>query len=168
MGELGVEKDFLSELAQSCLDVTRGCIRVSCENVTPVTLAVHSESLLAQLDEGSEYGLVTVGVELHGLADDVGNLGVFAVVDSPHCVQNSALHRLEPVHNVGHSPVQDHVRGVIQIPVLEHSGQLETMLVCLQHMVKALGLFGLDEFFAFLFCYDSFFVFHIRTPCLSP
>ena len=42
------------------------------------------------------------------------------------------------------------------------------MLVCLQHMVKALGLFGLDEFFAFLFCYDSFFVFHIRTPCLSP
>ena len=69
---------------------------------------------------------------LHGLADDVGNLGEGAVVDLVHCVEDPALHGLEAVGDMGDGTVQDYVGGVIEVPVLEHAGQLELVGVALQ------------------------------------
>ena len=162
---LRVEDHLLGELAEPGLDVSRCGVGVAGEDVTPVTLAVHGEAFLAQLDEGAEDGLVAVRVVLHGLADDVGDLGVGAVVHLVHGMQHAPLHGLESVHDVRHGPVQDHVRGVVQVPVLEHAGKLELVCVRLQHLVKAARGFPLvfdDLVFVFddLFFGDDVLFFH--------
>ena len=123
--DLGVEEHFLGKLAQAGLDVTGSGVGVAGEDVTPVSLAVDREAFLAQGHEGAEYGLVAVGVELHGLSHYVGHLGVGAVVYAEHGMQDAALHGLEAVHDVRHGPVEDHVGGIVEIPVLEHPGKLE-------------------------------------------
>ena len=152
MGDLRVEHHFLRELAQAGLDVSRRGVGVAGEDVAPVALAVDREPLLAQLHEGAEDGLVAVGVVLHRLAHDVGDLGVGAVVHAVHRVQDAALHRLEAVHDVRHGPVQDHVGSVVQVPVLEHAGELELACVALQQPVEPSRRFAffLDDLVLFL------------------
>ena len=137
VGDLRVEHHLLGELAQARLDVSRRGVGVAGEDVAPVALAVDGEAFLPELDEGAEDGGVTVGVVLHGLAHDVGDLGVGAVVHPVHRVEDAALHGLETVHDVGDGPVQDHVGGIVQVPVLEHAGELELVCVALQQLVVA-------------------------------
>ena len=107
--DLRVEHDLLCELAQPRFDVSRCSIGVAGEDVAPVTLAIHGEAFLAELDQGSEYGLVSVRVVLHSLAHDVRDLGVFAVVHLVHGVEHPALHGLESVDDVRYGAMQDHV-----------------------------------------------------------
>ena len=95
------------------------------EYVSPVSLTVDGEAFLPQGNEGAKDRLVAVRMELHGLTHNVCHLGVGAVVHAVHGVQDAALDGFETVGNVGDSTVQDYVRGVIEIPVLEHSGELE-------------------------------------------
>ena len=70
--DAGVEDDFLSEFAESGLDVTHGGIGVAGKYVTPVTLAVYGKSLLTQLDHGSQYGSVSVRVVFHSFTHESG------------------------------------------------------------------------------------------------
>jgi len=53
-------------------------------------------------------------VVLHALAHDVGDLVELAVVLFEKSMQNSPLHRLEPVLKVGDRPVPDDVRRIFQ------------------------------------------------------
>ena len=106
VGGLRVEHHFLSELAQTSLDVSRSRIRVACEDVTPVTLAVHEIVSLSEPYEGSEDGLVAMRMELHRLSDDVGHLGVASVVHSPHGMKHTPLNRLETVDQMRHRSVE--------------------------------------------------------------
>ena len=124
-GDLGVEEHFLGKLAQAGLDVSGSGVGVTREDVSPVSLAVDGEAFLPQGNEGAKDRLVAVRMELHGLTHNVCHLGVGAVVHAVHGVQDAALDGFETVGNVGDSTVQDYVRGVIEIPVLEHSGELE-------------------------------------------
>ena len=107
--DLRVEDHFLGEPGQPRLDVSSCGVGVAGEDVSPVSLAVDGEALLAQLDQGPEYRRVAVGMELHGLSDYVRDLGVFAVVHVEHGVENPALHWLEAVHDVRHGTMQDYV-----------------------------------------------------------
>ena len=109
VGDLGVEDDFLCELAETRLDVSGGGVGISRKDVTPVTLAVHGQVLLAELHEGAQDGLVTVGMVLHRLADDVRHLGVVAVVHLVHRVQHAPLDGLETIHDMRHGTLQDYV-----------------------------------------------------------
>ena len=79
---------------------------------------------MAELDKGSKDGGVAVGMVLHSLSDNVGHLGVAAVVHIAHSVQNPPLDGFKTVHDVWHGPLQDHIRGIVQEPVFEHPGQL--------------------------------------------
>ena len=57
---------------------------------------------------------------LHGVADDVGDLGVAAVVLLPERVEDAALHRLEPVLDGGDGARADDVGGVLaEVEVVE-------------------------------------------------
>ena len=60
-GRLGIEDHLHGELAQPCLDVTRGGSAVSREDVAPVTLRVDQQLLLSQLHEGVADGGVARG-----------------------------------------------------------------------------------------------------------
>ena len=108
-GYLRVEDDFLGELAQPRLDVSCRSIGVSGKDVSPVSLTVHGEAFLTELDEGSEYGLVTVRVVLHCLTDNVCHLGETSVIHLEHGVQNPSLYRLEAVHDIRNGSLQDDV-----------------------------------------------------------
>ena len=136
VGDLRIEHDLLGEFAQSCLDVTRRRIGVTCEYVTPVTLAVNQIVSLADPYKGSEDGLVAVRVELHRLSDDVGNLCVAAVIYTPHGVEYTSLHRLESVYEVWYSSVEDGVGCIVDVPVLEHAGQFVLPAVLAEKFVK--------------------------------
>ena len=109
VGNLRVEYNFLCELAQAGLYVSGGRIAVTGEDVTPVTLAVYGKALLAQLDQGSKDGCITVRVILHGLSYDVRNLCKAAVVHLVHGVEHTPLYGLQSVHDVRDGPGQDYI-----------------------------------------------------------
>ena len=48
-------------------------------------------------------------VVLHGLSDDVGHLGEFAVVHFEHGVQNPSLHRFESIYDMRYGTGEDYV-----------------------------------------------------------
>ena len=129
MGDLRVEHNLFGEFAQPGLNIPRGGIAVTCENITPVSLAVYQKAFLAELDESAEDGGVSVRVVLHGLADYVRHLGVATVVHLVHRVQHTPLDRFETVHYVRHGPLEYDIRGIVQEPVLEHSRQLKLVTV---------------------------------------
>ena len=81
---LGVEEDVEGKFRQACLDVTRGSGRRARQDITPVSLAVNEQILLAQLHEGIADGGIAVGVKLHGMAHDVGHLIIAAIVQALH------------------------------------------------------------------------------------
>ena len=65
-----------------------------------------------------------MGMELHGMADDVSHLVVSSVVHSLHGVEDAPLHGLQSVLDMRHGTLQDYIRGVIQEPVLVHSAEM--------------------------------------------
>ena len=128
-GEFRFENDFFREFGQTCLNVTGGGIRVAGKDVSPVTLALHGKTLLAYLDQGSEYGGVSVRMILHSLSYDVRDLGETAVVNLEHSVQDPPLDRFESIHDVGYGPLENDIGGIVQEPLPEHSGEFEFLAV---------------------------------------
>ena len=90
---------------------------------------------------------------LHGLADDVRDLGIAAVIHPVHRVEHAALHRLQSVHDMRYRPLEDYVGGIVQEPVLEHSGELVLPAVAPEKSRKAAFVltFGFYQFFRTLF-----------------
>ena len=107
VGGLRIEYHLLRELCESRLDITWSRVRVTGEDVTPVSLAVDEVVSLSDPYEGSEDGLVSMRMELHGLSDDVGHLGVASVVHTPHGMENTSLNRLQTIYKVWYSPIED-------------------------------------------------------------
>ena len=102
--------------------------------------------------KGAKDGCVAVRMVLHGLAHDIGHLGVPAIVHFGHCVQHSALNGLETVHNMGNGTVQNGVGRVVQIPLLEHAGKLEIAGVVTQQFLEFPRRGGVfSQFLVFLF-----------------
>ena len=165
-GDFLVEEHFLGETGEPGFDVTGSGIAVACEDVAPVPLAVDEEAFLSDRDESAQDGGVSVRVVLHGLADDVGHLGVAPVVHLAHRVEDPPLHRLEAVDDMRYGPLQDHIGGIVQEPVLEHARQLEAFAVGTQQPGELAARCRVCGEFLFLlldrFFTDSFFpLFHI-------
>ena len=72
---------------------------------------------------------------LHGLPDDVGHLVVAAVVDGLHGVENTPLHGLQTVLDMGHGAFEDDIRCVIEEPVLVHACELAHPALLLRQTV---------------------------------
>lgn len=65
-----------------------------------------------------------MGMELHGVTHDVGHLVVSSVVHALHAVEDASLHGFQAVLDVGYGAFQDHVRRIVQEPVLVHAAQM--------------------------------------------
>ena len=124
LGSLGIEEHVEGEFGEARFDVTRSCGRVARQDVTPVALAVHQQVFLSQLHKSVADGGIAVGVKLHGVAHDVGYFVVAAVVQAFHRVQDASLYGFQTVAQVGHGAFENHIRGVVQKPVLVHTCQL--------------------------------------------
>ena len=107
VGGLGIEYHFLRKLRETRLDITRSRVRVTGEDVTPVSLAVDEIVSLSDPHEGTENRLVTMRMELHGLSDDVSHLGVASVVHTPHGMEHTPLDRLQTIYKMRHGPIED-------------------------------------------------------------
>ena len=68
--------------------------------------------------------LIAVRVELHGVSHNVGHLVVASVVQSLHAMEDTSLYGLESVVDVRYGTFQNHIRCIVQKPVLIHAGKL--------------------------------------------
>ncbi len=76
---------------------------------------------------------------LHGLTDDVGHLVEAPVVDGFHGMENAALHRFQAVLDVRHGPFENHIRSIIQEPVLIHARKFAHTPLGLRQPVELTG-----------------------------
>ena len=123
-----VEHNLLGKFAQACLNVTGSSSAVTSKYITPVTLTIHQQVLLAQLHKCITNGGISVGMVLHCLANDICNLIEASVINILHCVHNTPLNRLKTVSDMRNCTLQNNVRGIIQEPVLIHTGKLVLVL----------------------------------------
>ena len=138
LGGLAVEDHVQREFRQPRLDVSARGGLVAREDVAPVALAVDQQVLLPQLHQRVLDRGVAVRMVLHGLAHDVGHLVVAPVVDGLHGVENAPLHGFQPVLDMRHGALQDHVRSVVQEPVAVHARQFaDAALLLRQPVVSA-------------------------------
>ena len=117
---LGTENHLLGKLGETRLDITRRRRRIAGENVTPVSLCIDEQPLLPQRYQGTADGGIPVRVVLHRIPHNVGHFVIAAIVHPVHGVQDAALHRLQSVHHMRHSSLQNHIRGVLQVVIPEH------------------------------------------------
>ena len=124
LGGLRIEHDVERELRQPRLDVPRRSGSVARQDVSPVALTVDQHILLTELHERVADRSVAVRMVLHRRADDICDLVVASVVEFAHRMQDAPLHRLQSVVDVRHGTFQNHIRGIVQKPVLVHARQL--------------------------------------------
>ena len=173
LGGFGIEHHIERKFRQSSLDITRSRSSVTRQNVTPVTLAVDQQILLSELYQCVTNRGVAVGVELHRVTDDIRHLVVATVVHTFHRVQDTSLYGFQTVLDVGHSALQNYVRGVIQKPILIHTREFACAAGVLHQLAEftaralrglLLGhvqLVGYNIIFVHLSCY--FLLFHLKT-----
>ena len=129
-----IEHRFQRKFRQTCFDVTGSSGTVSRKNVTPVTLAFHKQILLSELHERIADGSVTVRVILHRMSHDVRHLVETSVVGFLHRMQNTPLHRLQSVEDMRHGTFENHIRSVVEKPVLVHSRQVHIFFF--RHLIR--------------------------------
>ena len=93
----GVEYHIEGKFRKPCLNVSGSSGSVAGEYIAPVALRVDEQLFLAQLHQGIANGGIAMGVILHGVPNDVGHLVIATVVKAFHGVENTPLHRLQPV-----------------------------------------------------------------------
>ena len=115
---LGVEHHVERKFAELAFDVTRGGGLVARQRVTPVTLRLDKQVLLAHVHERRVDGSVAMRMVVHGVAHDTCHLVETAVVHLVHGMQNAALYRLEAVLKIGHGAVENRIARVVQEPAV--------------------------------------------------
>ena len=114
---LGIEDDLARERREAGLDVARRRRAVAREHVAEVALRLDEQTSLGHADQrGLDRG-VTVRMEAHAGADDVGHLVESAVIHFPQRVQDAALHRFQTIVEMGNGAIEDDVAGVVEKPV---------------------------------------------------
>ncbi len=135
LGGLGVEDDVEGVYGEAGLDVAWCGCAVAGEGVSPVSLGVDEEFLLTDLDHGIADRLIAVRVVFHGVADDVGDFAVAAIVEFIHGVEDAALDGFEAVVEVGDGAFEDDVARVVEEVVGIHRAERGVL-------VRVVGLAG--------------------------
>ena len=131
-----VEDHVEGEFRKTRLDITARGGLVAREDVAPVALTVDQQVLLPQLHQRVLDRRVAVRVVLHGLTHEVGDLVVTAVVDDLHRMKDTPLDGFQSVLDMRHGAFEDHVRGVVQEPVLIHARELADAALLLRQAVE--------------------------------
>ena len=69
-------------------------------------------------------GSITMGVELHGVSDNISHLVVASVVHSFHGVEDASLYGFESVIEMRNSTLKDDVAGIFEEPRLVHPAEV--------------------------------------------
>ena len=80
-----------------------------------------------------------MGVVLHRLPDDVSYLDELAAIHPLEVVEDTALHGLEPVIDMGYSTLKDDVGGVVEEPCLVHLRQVAQLRAVRQALCRLVG-----------------------------
>ena len=118
---LRIEHHLLRELREARLDIAARSRIVARQYIAPVTLAVDQQLLLPQVHQRILDRRVPMRVVLHRVTHNIGHLREAAVVRLLHRVQDTPLHRLQAVVDVGHRAVQDDIGGIVNPIVAEHA-----------------------------------------------
>ena len=113
-GQVPVEQFFPRERRQPALDIARRRGTVAGVDVAEVPLSLDEIALIDQRYQGIRNGSIPVRMVLHRVPDDIGDLYKTPVVLVVKRMQDSPLHRLEPVGQVGNGTLAYHVRSVLQ------------------------------------------------------
>ena len=81
---LGIKNRLEGELRKPRLNITGSRSSIAGKDVSPVTLTINEQIFLPELNESITDRGIAVRMVLHGLADDIGNLVVLAVIDRLH------------------------------------------------------------------------------------
>jgi hypothetical protein len=122
LGCFGVKDHFTRKFRKAGFDIPWCGRTVAGKEVSPVTLGFDEEVFLSEVHQCIPDGGIAVGVVLHGLADDVGNLVETAVVHFTHGMEDAPLHGFQPVFGVRYGAVKNNVRGIFQEPIFVHAG----------------------------------------------
>ena len=144
---LAVEDNLQGKLRQPSLDISARGSLVAREYVAPVTLTIYQQVLLSELHQRILDRGVTVRVVLHGLSHNIGDLVVAAVVAALHGVQDAALHGLQAILQMGYGTLQNHIRRVVQEPVLVHARQFVYVAAVLTEKPPVASCPGLRRLF---------------------
>ena len=71
---------------------------------------------------------IAMGMKLHGMTDDIGNFIIPSVLQPAHRVEDSALNGLKSIVQVGYSPFQNYVRGILEEPIFIHTRKVGNIL----------------------------------------
>ena len=162
VGGLGIEHHLLGELRQAALYVSACCVRVACNDISPVSLSVYEKILLAELYERAEYGHISVRVIGHHLSYRLRRLGAAAVVVDVHRLKHPALNGLETVHKMRDGPLQYHIRRIVEEPFFEHPRQFVASAALVQQFAEP-ALFRVGNDLVFFVFAHFFSRIRIRT-----
>ena len=114
---LRVEKHVLREVREPRLDVTRRRRIVARERVAVIPLRLDEPPALPDRHKRRTDGRIAMRMQLHRRTDDISDLVKAPIVHVPKRVQHAPLHRFQPVINVRHRAIEDHVARVIEEPI---------------------------------------------------
>ena len=120
---LGVENNFHSKFGESRLNITGSSSTIACKDITPVTLTVNQQILLSELHKCIANRGISVGMEMHSITHNSRHLIITTILSLAHRVENTPLHGFQTILNMGHSTLQDNIRGIVQKPILVHTRQ---------------------------------------------
>ena len=94
-----VKNHLQSERRKSRFDVSCRRCRVSCVDISPVSLSVYQEFFLTNLHHGIRDGGIPMRVVFHGVSHDVRHLVVSSIFQLAHGVHDTALNGLKTIIN---------------------------------------------------------------------
>ena len=142
-----VEHRFIGEFGQSAFGVTACGSGTSGQDITEVPL-FHNEvrnieelrffhagltvavgvfdhaALVGKHHQSITDGGVSVGMIVHGIADDIGNFLRSAVVNLIQRPEDAPLNGFQTVINVGNGPRTDHITSIIQKVPVDHLAEI--------------------------------------------
>ena len=124
VGGFRIENHIESKLREACLDISGSSSTVARKNVSPVTLRIDEQVFLSHLYQSISDRRITMRVKLHGMSHDIGNLVVSSVVHALHRVEDASLYRFQTILNMRNGTLEDHIRCIVEEPVLIHSAEV--------------------------------------------
>ena len=117
---LWIKNHIQGKLRQSSFDVSCSSSTIASTHITPVALRLNQQVFLAHIDYRISYGSISMGVVLHGLSNDIGDLIESTIIHLLHGMKDSSLYRLQPIFNRRNCTLQDHIGCIVKEPVLVH------------------------------------------------
>ena len=119
-----IEDSFQCELAQACLNITRSRSAITSKDISPVSLTINQQVFLPELNECIANRSITMRVILHGLSNDIGHFVHFTVINTLHCMQDTALNGFKTIFYRRDGTFKNDIRSIVQEPILVHACQM--------------------------------------------